>query len=372
MKVGLPTEIKVQEFRVGMTPAGVHALTSAGHEVLVQKGAGEGSMISDEEYVAAGAKIVETAAECWACDMVVKVKEPLAPEYDLFHEGLILYTYLHLAPEPKLTKALLDHKVIGIAYETVQLPNGHLPLLQPMSEVAGRMSIQVGAEMLCKIKGGMGLLLGGTAGVEAATVVVVGAGTVGLSAAKIAMGMGAHVIMLDNNIDRLRQIDDLYGQKIQTLYSNAYNIAAAVKKADLLVGSVLIPGALTPKLVTEEMVKTMKKGSAIVDVAIDQGGCVATTAAHGATYHDNPTFMQYGVVHYSVGNMPGAVARTSTYALTNATMKYMVALANKGWKKACQDDSALAKGINTCDGKIFFKGVSDALGYELHSTSEIL
>ena len=374
MRVGIPTEIKVQEFRVGITPAGVHALKEAGHTVLVQKGAGLGSMITDEEYVAAGAQMVATAKECWDCDMVVKVKEPLAPEYDLFHEGLILYTYLHLAPEPALTKALLEKKVIGIAYETVQFDNG--PLLAPMSEVAGRMASQVGAQMLTKIEGGMGLLMGGTAGVQAAHVVILGAGTVGLSAAKVAMGMGARVTILDSNLFRLRQIDDLFGGRIQTLASNAFNIAAATKDADLLVGSVLIPGALTPKLVTEAMVKTMKPGSAIVDVAIDQGGCIEPTAKHGATYHDKPTF-KYPVnggevVCYSVGNMPGAVARTSTFTLTNATMPYMVDLANKGWKKACQDDKALARGINTYDGKVYFKGVSDALGYELHCTCDIL
>ena len=373
MRVGIPTEIKVQEFRVGITPAGVHALKEAGHTVLVQKGAGLGSMITDEENVAAGAQMVATAKEC---DMVVKVKEPLAPEYDLFHEGLILYTYLHLAPEPALTKALLEKKVIGIAYETVQFDNGFLPLLAPMSEVAGRMATQVGAQMLTKIEGGMGLLMGGTAGVQAAHVVILGAGTVGLSAAKVAMGMGARVTILDSNLFRLRQIDDLFGGRIQTLASNAFNIAAATKDADLLVGSVLIPGALTPKLVTEAMVKTMKPGSAIVDVAIDQGGCIEPTAKHGATYHDKPTF-KYPVnggevVCYSVGNMPGAVARTSTFTLTNATMPYMVDLANKGWKKACQDDKALARGINTYDGKVYFKGVSDALGYELHCTCDIL
>lgn len=376
MRVGIPTEIKVQEFRVGITPAGVHALKEAGHTVLVQKGAGLGSMITDEEYVAAGAQMVATAKECWDCDMVVKVKEPLAPEYDLFHEGLILYTYLHLAPEPALTKALLEKKVIGIAYETVQFDNGFLPLLAPMSEVAGRMATQVGAQMLTKIEGGMGLLMGGTAGVQAAHVVILGAGTVGLSAVKVAMGMGARVTILDSNLFRLRQIDDLFGGRIQTLASNAFNIAAATKDADLLVGSVLIPGALTPKLVTEAMVKTMKPGSAIVDVAIDQGGCIEPTAKHGATYHDKPTF-KYPVnggevVCYSVGNMPGAVARTSTFTLTNATMPYMVDLANKGWKKACQDDKALARGINTYDGKVYFKGVSDALGYELHCTCDIL
>ena len=379
MKVGIPTEIKTQEFRAGITPAGVHALKQAGHEVLVQKGAGLGSMITDEEYRAAGARIVDSAAEIWASDMVVKVKEPLPAEYEFFHKDLLLFTYLHLAPEPELTKKLLEKQVTGIAYETVQLDNGALPLLAPMSEVAGRMATQVGAQMLTKREGGMGLLMGGTAGVEAAEVVILGAGTVGLSAAKVAMGMGARVTMLDSNINRLRQLDDIYGQKLQTLFSNAYNIALAVKKADLLIGSVLIPGALTPKLVTEDMVKTMKKGSAIVDVAIDQGGCIATTARHGATYHDKPTFMEHGVVHYSVGNMPGAVARTSTFTLTNATMPYMVDLANKGWKKAgqgwktaCREDRALARGINTCKGHVFFKYVGEALGYDVHDLAEIL
>ena len=372
MLVGIPKEIKAQENRVGITPAGVHALAEAGHSVRVEKGAGLGSMIADDEFAAAGASIVATAKECWDCDMVVKVKEPLAPEYDLFHEGLILFTYLHLAPEPALTKALLNKKVTGIAYETVQLDNGGLPLLAPMSEIAGRMATQVGAQMLTKIEGGMGLLLGGTAGVQAAHVVIIGAGTVGLSAAKVAMGMGARVTILDSNLNRLRYIDDVYGGRIQTLASNAFNIAASVREADLLVGSVLIPGALTPKLVTEAMVNTMKKGSAIVDVAIDQGGCIEVTAKHGATYHDKPTFMHGGIVCYSVGNMPGAVARTSTFALTNATMPYMTALADKGWKQACRDDKALARGINTHDGKVYFKGVADALGYELGCACELL
>lgn len=376
MLVGVPKEIKAQENRVGITPAGVHALVSGGHKVRVEKGAGLGSMITDEEYIAAGAEIVATAKECWDCEMVVKVKEPLKPEYELFHEGLILFTYLHLAPEPELTKALLEKKVIGIAYETVEFDNGGLPLLAPMSEVAGRMATQVGAQMLTKIEGGMGVLLGGTAGVQAAHVVIIGAGTVGLSAAKVAMGMGARVTIIDNNLFRLRQIDDIYGGRIQTLASNAFNIAAAVKDAELVVGSVLIPGALTPKLVTEDMVQEMKPGAAIVDVAIDQGGCVEPTAKHGPTYHDKPTFMHKvkrgEVVCYSVGNMPGAVARTSTFTLTNATMPYMVALANKGWKKACQDDKALARGINTHDGKVYYKGVAEALGYKLECCCELL
>lgn len=376
MLVGVPKEIKAQENRVGITPAGVYALVGAGHKVVVEKGAGLGSMITDEEFVAAGAKMVGTAKECWDAEMVVKVKEPLPPEYDLFHEGLILFTYLHLAPEPALTKALIDKKVVGIAYETVQFDNGGLPLLAPMSEIAGRMSVQVGAQMLTKIEGGMGVLMGGTAGVQAAHVVVIGAGTVGLSAAKVAMGMGARVTIIDNNLFRLRQIDDIYGGRIQTLASNAFNIAAAVKEADLVVGSVLIPGALTPKLVTEDMVQEMKAGAAIVDVAIDQGGCIEPTAKHGATYHDKPTFrhkIKKGeLVCYSVGNMPGAVARTATFTLTNATMPYMVALADKGWTQACRDDKALARGINTCDGKVYFKAVAEALNYKLENVADLL
>lgn len=373
MRVGIPTEIKNNENRVAITPAGVKSLTVDGHEVLIQKGAGLGSMITDEEYVAAGAKILDTAADVWnKSEMIMKVKEPLASEYDLFHEGLILFTYLHLAPEPELTAALLKKKVIGIAYETVQLDNKSLPLLAPMSEIAGRMSIQVGAHLLTKHEGGKGLLLGGTAGVQAASVAIIGAGTVGVSAAKVAMGMGAHVTILDNNLERLRYLDDIYGVKIQTLASNHFNIAETVKNTDLVIGSVLIPGAMTPKLVTEEMVKTMRPGGAIVDVAIDQGGCIETTAKHGATTHDKPSFIQHGIVHYSVANMPGAVARTSTFTLTNATMPYAVQLANKGWKKACQDNSALARGINTCDGKVTYKGVSDALKLEFTPVEKVL
>ena len=359
MRVGIPTEIKVQEFRVGITPAGVHALKEAGHTVLVQKGAGLGSMITDEEYVAAGAQMVATAKECWDCDMVVKVKEPLAPEYDLFHEGLILYTYLHLAPEPALTKALLEKKVIGIAYETVQFDNGFLPLLAPMSEVAGRMATQVGAQMLTKIEGGMGLLMGGTAGVQAAHVVILGAGTVGLSAAKVAMGMGARVTILDSNLFRLRQIDDLFGGRIQTLASNAFNIAAATKDADLLVGSVLIPGALTPKLVTEAMVKTMKPGSAIVDVAIDQGGCFETSRP---TTHEDPVYYVDGILHYCVANIPGAVPYSSTLALTNATLPYVVQLADKGWRRACKENRELELGLNIVQGKVVYRPVAEAWG----------
>ncbi len=373
MIVSVPKEIKNQEYRVGITPAGVKALADAGHKVLVEKNAGTAIGITDADYIAAGAQMVDTAAEAWSGDMVVKVKEPLAPEYQYFREGMVLFTYLHLAAEPELTKALLEKKVTAIAYETVQLPNRQLPLLAPMSEVAGRMAAQVGAQLLTKREGGMGLLMGGTAGVPAANFVVVGAGVVGFNAAKVAVGMGAKVTILDVNIARLREIDDLYGNRIQTIYSNALNVAHAVKDADVVVGSVLIPGAATPQLVTEEMVKSMKPGSVIVDVAIDQGGAVQTTAKHGATSHDNPTFItENGVVCYCVGNMPGAVARTSTFTLTNATLPYMVKLANKGWKEACKTDEALAKGLNTHDGKVFFKGVCDKFGMECHALSEVL
>ncbi len=373
MIVSVPKEIKNKEYRVGITPAGVRALVDAKHEVLVETGAGAAIGISDDDYKAQGAKIVKTAQEAWSGEMVVKVKEPLEEEYKYFRPGMVLFTYLHLAAEPKLTEALLKNKVTGIAYETVQLPTRVLPLLAPMSEVAGRMAAQVAANLLTKNAGGMGLLMGGTAGVPAANFVVVGAGVVGFNAAKVAVGMGAKVTIIDNNIDRLRQIDDLYGNKIQTLFSNSLNIAHAVKEADVVIGSVLIPGAATPQLVTTEMVKTMKAGSVIVDVAIDQGGAVELTAKHGATSHDNPTFMSdNGVVCYCVGNMPGAVARTSTFTLTNATLPYMVQLANKGWKKACQDNESLAKGLNTHDGKVFFKGVADKLGIECHALNEAL
>ena len=372
MIVSVPKEIKNQEYRVGITPAGVRALVDAGHKVLVEKDAGTAIGIADADYTAQGATIVNTAKEAWSGDMVVKVKEPLEPEYQYFREGMVLFTYLHLAAEPELTKALISKKVTAIAYETVQLPTRVLPLLAPMSEVAGRMAAQVGANLLTKKEGGMGLLMGGTAGVPAANFVVVGAGVVGFNAAKVAVGMGAKVTIIDNNIDRLRQIDDLYGNQIQTIFSNSLNIAHAVKEADVVVGSGLIPGAATPQLVTEAMVKTMKPGSVIVDVAIDQGGAVETTAKHGATSHDNPTFMFNGVVCYCVGNMPGAVARTSTFTLTNATLPYMVQLANKGWKEACKANESLAKGLNTHEGKVFFKGVADKFGMECHALSEVL
>lgn len=371
MKVGIPKEIKNREYRIGITPAGVHALVQDGHTVFVEKDGGLGSMITNEEYMAAGAKMV-SAKECWNADMIVKVKEPLPEEYKYFQAGQVIFTYLHLAAEKGLTDAMMKAKVTGIAYETVQMPDRSLPLLAPMSEIAGRMATQVAANLLTKKEGGMGILLGGTAGVQAGHVVIVGAGTVGLSAAKVAMGMGARVTIFDNCLPRLRQIDDLFGGRIQTLASNAFNLAKEVKEADVVIGSVLVPGAITPQLVTKAMVDTMKPGSVIVDVAIDQGGAVEVTAKHGATSHDDPTFIYKGVVCYCVGNMPGAVARTSTFTLTNATMPYMVALAKKGWKQACKDDISLNRGINVHDGKLYFKGVTDAFGYPLHSTDEIL
>lgn len=361
MIIGVPKEIKNNENRVGLTPAGVTAFKNNGHDVWIETNAGMGSGFTDGDYQAAGAKIVLTAKEAWSADMVIKVKEPLPEEYGFFREGLILYTYLHLAPEPELTKALVDKKVVSIAYETIQLDNGSLPLLTPMSEVAGRMSIQIGAQFLEKSKGGKGVLLGGVPGVAPAEVVIIGGGIVGTNAAKMAIGLGASVTLLDISADRLRQLDDMFQGRLKTLMSNSYNIAQAVKKADLLVGAVLIPGARAPRLVTEEMVKSMEPGSVIVDVAIDQGGSIETIDR--ITTHSNPTYVKHGVVHYAVANMPGAVARTSTFALTNVTVPYGVQIANKGWMQASLDNKALAKGINVVDGKVTFKAVAEAHGY---------
>lgn len=364
MIIGVAKEIKNNENRVGLTPAGTEALVKAGHKVLVEKNGGLGSGFTDENYMAVGAEIVADKKKIFDdSEMIIKVKEPLESEYNLFHEGQILFTYLHLAPEPELTKALLNDKVTAIAYETVVGRDGRtLPLLAPMSEIAGRMSIQLGAQFLESQYGGRGVLLGGVSGVAPGQVVIVGGGTVGTNAAKIAVGMGARVTVIDLSIDRLRYLDDIFGGRICTIVSNSYNIAKWVKQADLLVGAVLIPGAKTPKLVTEDMVKQMKKGSVIVDVAIDQGGSVETS--DHVTTHDNPTFEKYGVIHYSVANIPGAVSRTSTLALTNATLPYALKLAEKGWKVACAEDPGLAKGLNTVAGKLTNKAVSEALGIE--------
>ncbi|WP_018131471.1 alanine dehydrogenase [Effusibacillus pohliae] len=362
MKIGIPKEIKNNENRVAITPAGVEALKSHGHEVYIEKSAGLGSGFTDEEYRQKGAVILDTAAEVWAtADMVMKVKEPLPQEYTYFREGLILFTYLHLAPEPELTKALVDKGVIAIAYETIQLEDRSLPLLTPMSEVAGRMAVQIGAQFLEKPYGGKGVLLGGVPGVAPAEVVIIGGGVVGTNAAKMALGTGARVTILDINSDRLRYLDDIFGGRITTLMSNSYNIEQAVRKADLLIGAVLIPGARAPKLVKEYMVQGMSKGSVIVDVAIDQGGSIETIDR--VTTHSDPTYEKYGVVHYAVANMPGAVARTSTLALTNATIPYALQIANKGVKQAIQDNKALYRGVNVAGGAVTYEAVARDLGY---------
>ena len=371
MIIGVSKEIKNNENRIGLTPAGAEALIKAGHKVLIEKDGGLGSGFSNEDYQAVGAEIISDKKSIFdQAEMIIKVKEPLAEEYDLFHEGQILFTYLHLAPEPELTKALLRNKVVGIAYETVVGKNNTLPLLAPMSEIAGRMSIQLGAQFLESQYGGRGILLGGVSGVEAAQVVIIGVGIVGTNAAKMAMGLGARVTIIDLSIDRLRYLDDLFGGKVQTIMSNSYNIAEWTKRADLLVGAVLIPGAKAPKLVTEKMVKTMKAGSVIVDVAIDQGGSVETS--DHCTTHENPTFVKHGVIHYSVANIPGAVARTATLALTNATLPYALKIANQGYKIACINDPGLAKGINTIEGKLTNKAVSEALNIEYTSVENFL
>ena len=370
MRIGIPTEIKNNENRVAMTPAGAVHLVQNGHEVFVQKGAGLGSGFTDEEYVQAGAKLVETAEEAWNQDMVMKVKEPVASEYGYFREGLILFTYLHLAPEPELTKALIDNKVVSIAYETVQLDNRSLPLLAPMSEVAGRMSAQIGAQFLEKNKGGKGILLAGVPGVKRGKVTVIGGGQAGTNAAKIAVGLGADVTIIDLSAERLRQLDDIFGNQVKTLMSNPYNIAEAVRESDLVIGAVLIPGAKAPKLVTEEMIQSMEPGSVVVDIAIDQGGIFETTDR--ITTHDNPTYEKHGVVHYAVANMPGAVPRTSTLALTNVTVPYALQIANKGYKDACLGNSALLKGINTLDGYVTFEAVAEAHGLQYADAKELL
>lgn len=358
MRIGVPIEIKNNENRVAMTPAGVVHLVKNGHEVFIENNAGIGSGFTDEQYVEAGANIVSSAEEAWSMDMVMKVKEPLPEEYHYFREGLILFTYLHLAPEPELTKALIENKVVGIAYETVQLDNGTLPLLTPMSEVAGRMASQIGAQFLEKTKGGRGILLGGVPGVKRGRVTVIGGGVVGTNAAKIAMGLGAEVTIIDLSPERLRQLDDIFGFKINTLMSNPLNIAESLRESDLVIGAVLIPGAKAPRLVTEEMVKDMKDGSVLIDVAIDQGGIVETIDR--ITTHDNPTYEKHGVLHYAVANMPGAVPRTSTIALTNVTVPYAVQIANKGYKQACIDNPALLKGINTLNGYVTYKAVAES------------
>ncbi len=356
MKIGLPKEIKDNEYRVGLTPAGVRAFTDAGHDVFVEKSAGEGSGFGNESYEKAGAKLLETADDVWGeGDMIVKVKEPIAPEYPRMRENQLLFTYLHLAPEPELTKQLMERKVSGVAYETITDARGTLPLLTPMSEVAGRMSVQVGATYLEKMNGGRGILLGGVPGVTAGSVVIIGGGVVGTEAAKMAIGLGAHVTIIDRNLDRLRQLDDIFLSKVQTLASSRYAIEEAISHADLVIGAVLVVGAAAPKLVTREMLKLIPKGAVLVDVAVDQGGCFETTHA---TTHSNPTYYEEGVLHYCVANMPGAVPRTSTFALTNATLPYALDLANKGFERAIREDKGLLEGVNTFGGKLTYEAVA--------------
>ncbi len=361
MLIGVPKEIKTREYRVGMTPAGVRSLVANGHKVVVEKTAGDGSGIPDEQYVRAGATMVSTAADAWAADMVVKVKEPLSAEYPFFRKDLILYTYLHLAAETELTKELAKKGVAGVAYETIQLDDGSLPLLRPMSEVAGRMAVQVGASCLEKEHGGKGVLLGGVPGTRRGRVVILGGGVVGRNAATIAIGMGAQVTVLDVRAETMAYLEDVFGGAIETLYSNAENIEQTVRRADLVVGAVLVPGAKAPHLVTEEHLKQMEKGSVVVDVAVDQGGCISTCRP---TTHDHPTYEVHGVVHYCVANMPGAVSHTSTWALTNTTIAYAIQIANKGIVGAAKGDRALLLGLNTYGGAVTYRGVADATGTE--------
>jgi len=360
MKIGTVKEIKPQEYRVGLTPSNVREYMSHGHEVFVETGAGQGSYFSDEDYTSAGAKILPTAKDIWqTAEMIVKVKEPLAIEYDLMQENQILYTFLHLAADKPLTEALLAKKVKAVAYETITDNDGGLPLLKPMSEVAGKLSVQAGAKCLEKAQGGRGVLLGGVPGVISGKIAIIGGGVVGTSALKVAIGMGASVTIIDKNLDRLSYLDDLFGQQIQTLYSSSLNIETALSNADLVIGAVLIPGAAAPKLIRREHLKNMKPGSVIVDVAVDQGGCAETTKM---TYHDNPTFVVDGVVHYCVANMPGAVSITSTSALTNATLNYGLKIANSGLENAIKNDTHLLAGVNTYGGKLTCKAVADAFG----------
>ncbi|CEG23669.1 Alanine dehydrogenase [Planococcus massiliensis] len=369
MIIGIPKEIKNNENRVAITPAGVDAFLRDGHTVLVETQAGMGSSFTDQDYIDAGANIVATAEEAWAAEMVMKVKEPIASEFHYFREGLILFTYLHLAAEPELAKELAEKQVIAIAYETVSV-NRTLPLLTPMSEVAGRMAAQVGAQFLEKIYGGQGILLSGVPGVQRGKVTIVGGGVAGTNAAKMAVGLGAQVTVLDLNPERLRQLDDIFGNDVTTLISNPFNIAESVREADLVIGAVLIPGAKAPKLVTEEMVKSMKAGAVVVDIAIDQGGIFETSDR--ITTHDDPTYVKHGVVHYAVANMPGAVPRTSTIALTNVTMTYALQIANKGVKNAILSNPALKLGLNTANGSITYEAVAKDLGYEYTPAEEAL
>jgi alanine dehydrogenase len=359
MIVGCPKEVKVREYRVGLVPGGVHTLAARGHTVLIEKGAGIGSGIPDESYARAGAQIVDSAREVWQrAQMIVKVKEPIEAEYGLMQEGQTIYTYFHLAAVPSLAKALLEKKVTAVAYETIQTEDGQLPLLKPMSEVAGRMAVQIGAVMLEKEHGGKGILLSGVPGVRRGRVAILGGGTVGTNAAKLASGMGAETVILDVNTNRLAYLDDIFGSRTQLIYSDQEQIVNYVREADLVIGGVLIPGAKAPKLVSEKLVSQMSEGSVVVDVAVDQGGCIETCRP---TTHDHPTYTVHGVVHYCVANMPGAVAQTSTFALTNTTIGYGLKLADRGVVESAKADPALALGVNTFGGHCTYKAVADAL-----------
>ncbi len=360
MIIGVPKEVKDHETRVGLVPSGVVALREAGHEVLVETRAGEGSAITDREYMQAGAGITQSAAEVWRkADLIVKVKEPQPSEYGYLRPDLILFTYLHLAPLPELTNRLIESKVVGVAYETIRETDGSLPLLTPMSEVAGRMAVQVGAQYLEAPNGGRGVLLGGVPGVAPANIVILGGGVVGTNAAKIAVGMGAHVSMIDRNLNRLRELDDIFNSQIVTLASNVFTIGETLKHADLVIGAVLIPGAAAPKIVRRQMIANMKRGSVVVDVAIDQGGCFETSHA---TTHTEPVYFVDGVTHYCVSNMPAAVPHTATFALTNATFPYLLELANKGLEAAVDGHAALREGVNTYKGYVTHPGVAESQG----------
>ena len=369
MIVGVPKEIKTREYRVGINPGGVQALVQAGHQVRIERGAGLGSGIRDEDFERAGATLVDGAAEAWAADMVMKVKEPLPEEYDFFRPGLVLYTYLHLAPLPELTRRLIDSGVRAIAYETIETEDGALPLLRPMSEVAGRMAVQAGAAHLEKEKGGKGILLGGVPGTRRGRVVILGGGIVGSNAARIAVGMGAHVTVLDIDHERMAYLEDVFQGEIETLYSNPHNIEEQVQRADLVVGAVLVTGARAPTLIDESLVRAMEPGTVVVDVAVDQGGCIETCRP---TTHDEPTYTVHDVVHYCVPNMPGAVAQTSTFALTNVTLRYALDIANDGVEQAVRADAALRRGVNTWDGHCTYRAVAEGQGIEYTPIDELL
>ena len=370
MKVGIPREVKNHEYRVAITPSGVHELVVQGHEVYVEKEAGVGSSIIDDDFVAAGATILDTADALWETgDLILKVKEPIAEEYPRMREGQTLFTYLHLAADKPLTEELAKRRVTGIAYETVELPDRSLPLLAPMSEVAGRLAPQVGAQALMRAQGGRGILMGGVSGVYAAKVVVIGAGVSGMNAAAIALGMQAEVLLLDRDISKLRHADFVYQGHCQTVASNAYEVERAISDADMVIGAVLVPGAKAPKLITNEQVSRMRPGSVLVDIAIDQGGCFEDSRP---TTHADPTYMVHDSVFYCVANMPGAVPHTSTYALTNVTLPYAVALANKGWREALRDDQPLALGLNTHDGHVTYGPVAEAHGMASLALEDVL